>query len=250
MDHTPEIVVISKEARIRAELSSLLNALGYDIEVFDEYPSAEVFSASGHFPDLLFFHVDEDNVERAEDVQEVANRHKRTPVLYLTDTKDDAFFSRLKHSKPFGFLTTPLDLGGIRRSIELALLYETGGVVAPPFTGNVSYTAEAVLPTHFFTKVGNKLKKIAIDDVRFVEVEGKYSSIHLEGRKYNVKASLKDLLDKFPATKFVRVSRNFIVNLEYIDHIDTIQYLVKVDDRDIPVSRTYKEELMGRIRLI
>ena len=69
-------------------------------------------------------------------------------------------------------------------------------------------------------------------------------------RKFNVKASLKELLDKFPSTKFVRVSRNYLVNLDFIEHIDTMQYIVKVNDRDIPVSRTYKEELMNRISLL
>ena len=103
---------------------------------------------------------------------------------------------------------------------------------------------------HIYTKVGNKLRKVPLDDILYIEVEGKYSALQVRDRKYNVKASLKDLLQKLPTDKFVRVSRNFVVNLSRIQHIDTFQYTVKVGEMEIPISRTYKEELMRHINLI
>lgn len=103
---------------------------------------------------------------------------------------------------------------------------------------------------HIYTKVGNKLRKVPLDDILYIEVEGKYSALQVKDRKYNVKASLKDLLQKLPTDRFVRVSRNFVVNLNRIQHIDTFQYTVKVGDMEIPISRTYKEELMRHINLI
>ena len=103
---------------------------------------------------------------------------------------------------------------------------------------------------YIYTKVGNKLRKVSLDDILFIEVEGKYSALQVRDRKYNVKASLKDLWHKLPSDRFVRVSRNFVVNLNKIQHIDTFQYTVKVGDLEIPISRTYKEELMRHINLI
>lgn len=103
---------------------------------------------------------------------------------------------------------------------------------------------------HFFTKVGNKLRRIHLSDVRFIEVEGKYSAIHVGERKYNVKASLKDLLLKLPTEDFVRVSRNYVINIDRVTHIDTFQFVIKIDNDEIPISRTYKDELMKRIQLL
>lgn len=103
---------------------------------------------------------------------------------------------------------------------------------------------------HIYTKVGNKLRKVKLDDILYIEVEGKYSALQVNDRKYNVKASLKDLLHKLPPNRFVRVSRNFVVNLNRIQHIDTFQYTIKVGEVEIPISRTYKEELMRHINLI
>ena len=111
-------------------------------------------------------------------------------------------------------------------------------------------STQHIVQDYIYTKVGNKLRKVSLDDILFIEVEGKYSALQVRDRKYNVKASLKDLLHKLPSDRFVRVSRNFVVNLNQIQHIDTFQYTVKVGDLEIPISRTYKEELMRHINLI
>ena len=111
-------------------------------------------------------------------------------------------------------------------------------------------STQHIVQDYIYTKVGNKLRKVSLNDILFIEVEGKYSALQVRDRKYNVKASLKDLLHKLPSDRFVRVSRNFVVNLNQIQHIDTFQYTVKVGDLEIPISRTYKEELMRHINLI
>jgi len=102
----------------------------------------------------------------------------------------------------------------------------------------------------FYTKVGNKLRRIELSEIRYIQVEGKYSAIQLESRQYHVKASLKDLLVILASEEFVRVSRNFVVNLNHIDHIDVYQSTVHVAGEDVPVSRTYKDNLMKNVRLL
>lgn len=141
------------------------------------------------------------------------------------------------------------------------LLLEWSTVVADGTAGelNIEEAVEEALheldqtrvrAKHFFTKVGNKLRRIHLQDVRFIEVEGKYSAIHVGDRKYNVKASLKDLLQKLPLEDFVRVSRNYVINIDRVTHIDTFQFVIKIDNDEIPISRTYKDELMKRIQLL
>ena len=101
-----------------------------------------------------------------------------------------------------------------------------------------------------YTKIGNKLKRIDIDHIRYVEVEGKYCSIKVGDRRYNVKVSMKDLVARLRDPRFIRVSRNFVINMDLIEYIDTFNFSVKIDERDIPISRTYKDQLMARIELI
>lgn len=103
---------------------------------------------------------------------------------------------------------------------------------------------------HFYTKVGNKLRRVELGDIRFIQVEGKYSTIHLESRSYHIKASLKDMVHMLSSENFVRVSRNNVINLEHIDHIDVFQSTVRIGKEDVPISRTYKENLMRYVQLM
>jgi DNA-binding LytR/AlgR family response regulator len=40
------------------------------------------------------------------------------------------------------------------------------------------------------------------------------------------------------------------VNVDRIEHIDTFQYTVRIGELEIPISRTYKENLMQFIQLL
>ena len=113
----------------------------------------------------------------------------------------------------------------------------SGTVNVPLATMNALVEQLEHIETHgagnhqFYTKVGNKLRRIELDEIRYIQVEGKYSAIQLETRQYHVKASLKDLLVILASDAFVRVSRNFVVNLKHIDHIDVYQSTVHVARR-------------------
>jgi DNA-binding LytR/AlgR family response regulator len=72
----------------------------------------------------------------------------------------------------------------------------------------------------------------------------------LGGRSYHIKASLRDMVQMLQSESFVRVSRNNVVNLDHIEHIDVFQSTVRIENEDIPISRTYKENLMRYVQLM
>lgn len=138
-------------------------------------------------------------------------------------------------------------------SVEKANQFELGRLSEKELGAAIDNAIESETQpsiTHFYTKVGNKLRRINVEEILFIEVEGKYSAIHVGERKFNVKASLKDLLNKLPYAGFVRVSRNFVINIDHIDHIDTFQYTIRIGEKEIPISRTYKENLMRHIQML
>ena len=70
------------------------------------------------------------------------------------------------------------------------------------------------------------------------------------GRRYHLKISLRELHEKLPADRFLRVSRNHVVQLSCIRDIDIQQFELHVGQAVLPVSRTYKDNLMRHIRLL
>jgi DNA-binding LytR/AlgR family response regulator len=57
--------------------------------------------------------------------------------------------------------------------------------------------------------------------------------------------SVRSVEEILPRDVFQRVHRSYIVNLDYVKTVGRMQ--VVVDSQSIPVSDTYKDELMNRL---
>ena len=172
------------------------------------------------------------------------NKIKRVPAIFLTANDKDEIFEKAKKTGPVSFLSKPLDPKTLERVVSLALISR------PAETSQEQLNDGPSVAGFFFTKIGNRLKKVLKHDIAFVEVEGKYSCITVLDRKYHIKISLKDLHSRLPDKNFIRVSRNYVVNLDHVDNIDLQKLELSIGERRIPISRTFKEGLMSEIELI
>ena len=182
-------------------------------------------------------------------------------IIWPDALNDEGAWSRVKNvlesRNPLISIANDFNSAAISEDASYEELRETpGGVNVPLATMNALVEQLEHIDNNgsdnhqFYTKVGNKLRRIELDEIRYIQVEGKYSGIQLASRQYHVKASLKDLLVILASDEFVRVSRNFVVNLKHIDHIDIYQSTVHIAGEDVPVSRTYKDNLMKNVRLL
>ena len=182
-------------------------------------------------------------------------------IIWPDALNDEGAWSRVKNvlesRNPLISIANDFNSAAISEDASYEELRETpGGVNVPLATMNALVEQLEHIDNNgsdnhqFYTKVGNKLRRIELDEIRYIQVEGKYSGIQLASRQYHVKASLKDLLVILASDEFVRVSRNFVVNLKHIDHIDIYQSTVNIAGEDVPVSRTYKDNLMKNVRLL
>jgi len=101
---------------------------------------------------------------------------------------------------------------------------------------------------HIFVKSANKLLKISIDDIRWIEAMSDYIMIHTKEKRHLVLSSLKAIEDKLPSRKFLRSHRSFIVNIDKIVSID--DSAIVIDDKTIPLGKTYKTKFLQSIRTI
>jgi two-component system LytT family response regulator len=96
-----------------------------------------------------------------------------------------------------------------------------------------------------FVKVDSKLVRVTFDDVRYVEALGDYVHIITGSSKLIVYSTMKAVEEKFPSSRFVRVHRSFIVNVNHIQALEDNALLV--DTKHIPVGQTYLREVMQRL---
>lgn len=197
-------------------------------------------------PDLIVLDIhlkgDTDGIQLAKKFHAISP----VPVIFLTSHNTVEKFQEARQTNPYAYLTKPVEPLTLQTSIELALQQAKGA----PAAGQSVRSEEGSLTDAVFTKIGNKLKRIGIEHIQFIEVEGRYSSLVVDGRRYHLKISLRELLEKLPQDRFVRVSRNHVVQLAFIEDIDIQQFQLAIGEHVIPISRTYKDDLMGRINLI
>lgn len=94
---------------------------------------------------------------------------------------------------------------------------------------------------YLFLKVEYHLVRIAYDDILYMEGLKDYVKVHLKSDTKPVLSltSLKALEEKLPTSKFMRVHRSFIVNLDKISAVT--KNTILIGPTTIPVSDQYKE---------
>ena len=109
--------------------------------------------------------------------------------------------------------------------------------------GNAEKLPEVAANNEFlFLKSEYKIRRINFNDIRYIEGLKDYVKVYLVSETQAVLSlsTLKSLEEKLPKSKFMRVHRSFIVNLEKIETIERSRILFgKVY---IPVSDQYKEQ--------
>jgi two-component system, LytTR family, response regulator LytT len=102
-------------------------------------------------------------------------------------------------------------------------------------------SASKAAPDHLFVKSEYKLMRIALADIKYIESMHEYVRIHLVSDKpVMTLVSLKSIEEQLPASKFMRVHRSFIVNLDRIKVVERNR-IVFENSVYIPVSDQYKD---------
>lgn len=93
-----------------------------------------------------------------------------------------------------------------------------------------------------FLKSEYKIRRINFNEIKYIEGLKDYVKVFLQNEDRPILSinSLKALEAKLPETKFMRVHRSFIVNLEKIDTIERSR--IVFGKIYIPVSEQYKEK--------
>ena len=91
--------------------------------------------------------------------------------------------------------------------------------------------------------VKSNLKKYALKtkDIKFIQADGDYIKIKTDKDVFMVLSTMKSFEEKLDKSKFMRIHKSFIVNLDRISNFNTKSILL--DKEEIPISREKKLEL-------
>lgn len=97
-------------------------------------------------------------------------------------------------------------------------------------------------------KSDSRLIKIACADIRYLESLRDYVVIGLEnGTEIKTLSTLKGIEAMLPSPPFYRVHRSFLVNLPKVSVME--RNCIVFDKKLIPISESYREEILQRIQM-
>lgn len=94
-------------------------------------------------------------------------------------------------------------------------------------------------PNFIFVKTENRLEKIMLSEIVYVEGMRDYRRIHTLQRKIMTLQNFSELEKMIPATIICRVHKSYMVALDKIVSIERNR--IKIADQLIPISDTYKD---------
>jgi DNA-binding LytR/AlgR family response regulator len=237
-----KILIVEDDMVVRANLEVILSEMGHEIVGFTDNAVDALVLFTVKSPHVVICDISINGTTNGIELAKKMHEIRKAPVLFLTAYSNEEFFNEAKLATPLAFISKPIEKVSFKRSVALAIEHSKS---ISGFT-----TDKAPVEECLYTRVGNRLKKLYIKDIEFVEVDGKYSALSIGQRMINCKISLKDLIDKLPREKFIQVNRNFVINMDMIEDIDMANFNVKMPSKDVPISRTFKDQLMDRIKLI
>ncbi len=198
--------------------------------IFESAVSAAEF-LNHHSVDIIFLDVRMPKVSGMDLLKMIDAKYE---VILITSEEKYAVEAFERNVRDY--LVKPVDKARFRKAVEKVHRHTLLKENIPP-------TADSI-----FIRTKQKLVRIKFENISHVEAIGDYVAIHDKDEKHIIHSTMKNILAKLPADKFIRIHRSFIVNLGKVREIgETVEIAGK---KSLPVGASYRDALMKRLNLL
>jgi DNA-binding LytR/AlgR family response regulator len=231
---------------IAANISLQLTKLGYEVTGILPRGEEVLPHLADNEPDIILMDIQLKGALDGIATAKALQADYDIPLIYLTANADDTHFERAKGTRPYAFISKPFKKLDLQRAIELTLARRAEEADAAELEENSD--APFLLSDRIFVRHKDKIVKVFLDDIRYIEADRSYCRIMTTGTEYLLSIPLRSLAEKLQDERFLRVHRSYLINLRQLDEI--AENHVVIGQQAIPISKSYKEEFLRRIRLI
>lgn len=228
-------IIVDDEPLARAEMRSLINESS-KIDILGEFsnaPSALAFLKDNDV-DLIFLDIEMPMVTGLEFAEMLP---KRSLIIFTTAYSQYALKSY--ELEAVDYLLKPIDSQRLEKAIDKAILYTR--LLSKDTVKNL---VESNTKDFLFIKADRRFYKISFSEIKFIEGLKDYVVIHTRQQKLITAMNLKTIHQKVSEETFIRVSKSYIVNADYIDSFDN--HSIYIDDSEIPIGEVYKAEFFAK----
>ncbi len=231
-------IVVDDEEVSRTAVRNFINkanAIGANLYLIAECDSAasaaEILKTGGI--DIVFLDIDMPVMNGLELIDSLES----LPQIILTTSRNDYAITAFDYGLT-DYLVKPIEYKRFLQAVNKA-------------KANLS---EAVLDTQgsedIYVKADNKIIRVVLSDVHFVEALADYVIIHTEGKKHIVHSTMKGIERRLPETEFIRVHRSYIVNISRVEAIEDNGATIVMGKKMIPIGGSYRTKFLDRLNLL
>jgi DNA-binding LytR/AlgR family response regulator len=249
------VLIVEDESIVALDLANGLERDGYNIAGIADNAEEAQQLFNDNDVDIVLMDVniigEKDGIDTAMEIL----RQKAVPIIYLTAFTDAATIDRIKQTHPAAFLSKPYSLTNVRIAIDLAVNnfaisreQQTPGKIIPldkesnRNTGSPEREMILRMNDYIFVKSNYVFVKLKLCELLYVEADNNYISIITAEKKFLLRLSLNQLLDKINYKALVRIHRSYAVNINTIQSFNEQE--VEINQQHLPIGRNYKEEFM------
>lgn len=243
-------ILALEDERVFANLITFaVGKLGYELIAIADNAEDMMRLVKSTSPDVILLDInvkgDKDGIETAELIQKLP---KPAPIIFLTSHDGQEVFSRAKATNPYAYLTKPFEEGALQRAIELAFLQYSKQIDSEDdYTG---WGNDIFLEESFFIKIGDKLEKVSVQDIQYIEVELKYITLHTKEKQFVARMTLQEIKAKLPAKFFAQIHRNCLINLKFVTNINLKTNKIEIAGKKLSVSKRQKDSFLEKLNKI
>jgi two-component system, LytTR family, response regulator len=249
------VMVVDDEPLARIGVTARLK-MHSDIEVVGECDTGEEALRLLQMvkPDLIFLDIQMSGISGLE-VLDASAKESSPAVIFLTAHNKyavDAF-----EREALDYLLKPIDdtrfLASLDRARRLFSLREGFATHELGYAKPNKQIERDTPLTRFSVSRGRRISLVKAEDVDWIEGLGDYAGLHVGPMTHLIRKSLSSLEKRLDSTRFLRIHRSTIVNIDRILHIERLTnqdavVILRSHER-LRASRSYHRFLKGLLKV-
>jgi two-component system, LytTR family, response regulator len=197
-----------------------------------------------HKPDIVFLDIEMPQLNGFQVLEAVAE----LDFALIFVTAYDKFALKAFRYSAIDYLLKPIDLEELKAAVTKVEKHKkTSKAQIGLLKENFNHFQNRSLPDKIALPYQNGVSFVPITDIIYCEADDNYTKFHLDNKQeYLVTKPLKDIQETLEERGFMRVHRQYLINLNQIKKYVKGEgnYLIMSNEVSIPVSRSNKEKLI------
>lgn len=228
-------IIVDDEPLARDEMQSLIQEVS-QLEIIGKFSNARAaldFLKTKDV-DIIFLDIEMPVVTGLEFAEHIP---KQSLIIFTTAYSQYALKSY--ELDAIDYLLKPIEKTRVEKAINKAILYKN--LLSEDVAKN---TVESNTEDFLFIKADRRYYKINFRDIRYIEGLKDYVVIYTQQQKLLTAMNLKTIHQKIPQATFLRASKSYLVNKDYVDSFDN--HSVYIGESEIPLGEVYKKEFLEK----